>query len=338
MTYRDLLLAGAATGLLSRLIVDAACGEQLARSAPEGLPRGAVHAEASRFRRARHLESGEDLRAWLAARALTLDDFDQYLTRVVARAGATSTPAAPEWSALTPKLLFTELACSGAWRAFADAAVRLFAAERLSGDAAAPAPAPNDPELRPPPEDAALGEEDAALEKMLELFGPFDPGWCREHLGVWRRRARALDDLEHEVRRSPTVPARLEDRKLEWTLFHYDELRLASVAAAREALSCARSDRLPADDIARRAGTELASRRARRDEVPTAYAAMLEAAAPDDAVGPIEQAGSFSVLWLRQRARPDATDAEAVDRAVAELLSETLQRAAVGAVRETGQL
>ncbi len=85
VTYRELLLTGAATGVLWGLVVEAAAGERLTRSSPEGPPRDAVRAEAQRFRRARHLESGEDLRVWLASRGLTLDEFDQYISRVVAR-------------------------------------------------------------------------------------------------------------------------------------------------------------------------------------------------------------------------------------------------------------
>ena len=82
VTYRELLLTGAATGLLSGLVAEAAVGERLLRLSSEGPPRDAVRAEAKRFRRARHLESGEDLRVWLASRGLTLDEFDQYLSRV----------------------------------------------------------------------------------------------------------------------------------------------------------------------------------------------------------------------------------------------------------------
>ncbi len=93
VTYRELLLTGAATGLLSGLVAEAAAGERLLRSSPEGPPRDAVRAEAKRFRRARHLESGEDLRVWLASRGLTLDEFDQYISRVVARASAGSNDA-----------------------------------------------------------------------------------------------------------------------------------------------------------------------------------------------------------------------------------------------------
>jgi len=344
VTYRELLLTGATTGLVSRLVVEAAAGERLLRSSPEGPPRDAVRAEAKRFRLARHLESGEDLRVWLASRELTLDEFDRYISRVVARADAGSNePAAEpdaEWGELNSKLLFAELAFSGAWRTFADTAVRLFAAERLSLQAnpTGPPPAP-----RPEPGPSRTGEgklerPPAEVLEVLQPFGAFDPAWCHERLEVLRSRARLLDDIERQVRGSEAVKARLEDSRMQWALFRYDELPLRSRAAAMEALSCARSDGLPADEIARRAGTELAARRARREELPAGHAARLDGAAQDEAVGPVEREDGFSVLWLRDRSRPDRADPEVAERAVAELLSEALERAATGTVRETGQL
>ncbi len=335
VTYRELLITGAATGLLSGLVADAAAGEGLLRSSPEGPPRDAVRAEAKRFRRARHLESGEDLRVWLASRGLTLDEFDRYTSRVVARASAGSSEPDAERGEMTSKLLFGELAFSGAWRVFADTAVRLFAAERLSGKGN-----PNWP--RPEPGQSLTAEDKlgrpAEVLEVLRPFGAFDLAWCGERLGVLHSRARALDDVERQIRSSEGVRPRIEDYRLEWALFRYDELQLRSRAAAMEALSCARADRLPADEIARRAGTELTPRRARREELPAGHAAPLDGAAQDEAVGPVEHAGGFSVLWLRERSRPDGTDAEAVERAVVELLSEALERAATGAVREIDQL
>jgi hypothetical protein len=374
VTYRELLLTGATTGLVSRLVVEAAAGERLLGSSPEGPPREAVGAEARRFRVARHLESGEDLRVWLSSRGLTLDEFDRYLSRVVARQNAGSSERHADLHAerngernaerngernadlhaernadlpdlevepgeLTSKLLFGELAFSGAWRAFADTAVRLFAAELLSRQGS-----PGSPTRRLPEPGQGLPAEDrfgpppAEVLKILRPFGAFDPQWCAQHLEVLRSRARLLDDIERQVRGSEGVTARLEDYRLEWALFRFDELSLGSRAAALEALSCSSADGIPADEIARRAGTELIPRRARREELPAGQAALLDGAAQDEAVGPVERERGFSVLWLRDRSRPDGADPEVAERAVEELLSETLERAATGAVREFGQL
>ena len=336
VTYRELLLTGATTGLVSRLVAEAAAGDRLLRSSPDGPPRDAVRAEAKRFRLARHLESGEDLRAWLASRELTLGEFDQYLSRVVARANAWSSEPDGEPGELTSKLLFAELAFSGAWRLFADDAVRLFAAERLSRQGGPTGDGREAGQGQTP--EGRLGLATLEVLKVLRPFGAFDPTWCGERLEVLRSRARALDEIERQVRSSGGVKSRLEDSRLEWALFRYDELPLRSQAAAMEALSCARADGLPADEIARRAGTELTARRARREELPAGHAALLDGAVQDEAVGPVAREGGFSVLWLRDRARPDVADSEAAERAVGELLSETLERAATGAVRELDQL
>jgi hypothetical protein len=344
VTYRELLLTGAATGLVSRLVVEVAAGERLRCSSPEGPPRDAVRAEAKRFRVARHLESGQDLRVWLASRELTLDEFDHYLSRVVARsnAGGNEPDAEPaagadaEWGELGSKLLFAELAFSGAWRVFADTAVRLFAAERLARQGGPTGDGPEAGQGQTP--EGRLGPATAEVLKVLRPFGAFDPAWCGERLEVLRSRVRALEEIERQVRGSGGVKARLKDSRLEWALFRYDELPLRSQAAAMEALSCARADGLPADEIARRAGTELTARRARREELPAGHAAILDGAVQGEAVGPVAREGGFSVLWLRDRSRPDIADSEVAERAVAELLSETLERAATGAVRELDQL
>jgi hypothetical protein len=373
VTYRELLLTGAATGLLSAMVAEAATGERLLRSSPEGPPRDAVRAEARRFRRGRHLESGEDLRVWLTARGLTLDDFDHYLSRAVARAdegsgGTEAEPAeligaAPTWAELagedpdeltdrelpqgelSSKLLFSELACSGGWRIFSGTAVRHFAAEQLSLQ---DGPARPRSEARPEPGDGTGGDSTggegnpvlplAEVLKVLQPFGAFDPAWCAERLEVLHSRARALDEIERQVRASDAVAARLEGVRSEWALFVYDELQLRSRGAAMEALSCSSADGLAAEEIAERAGSALTARRGRRQELPAGHAALLDGAARDEAVGPVENAGGFSVLWLCQRARPDGTDPEAVERAVGELVAEALDRASLGAVREIGEL
>jgi hypothetical protein len=360
VTYRDLLLTGAAAGLVSPLVVEAAAGERLLRSSPEGPPREAVRAEAKKFRLARHLESGEDLRVWLASRQLTLDEFDRYISRAVARADVGSEELAPgpdgqpeaEGGELNSKLLFAELAFSGAWGTFADTAVRLFAAERLSRQSGTTWAGPEAGQGAPPeagqgapPEagedlrsEEGLGLPPAEVLGILRPFGTFDPAWCAQRLEVLRSRARALDDVERQVRGSEAVKALLDDYRLEWALFRYDELPLRSQAAAMEALSCAVADGLAADEIARRAGAELIARRARREELPAGHAALLDGAAGDEAVGPVEREGGFSVLWLRERSRPDGADPEVAERAVAELLSDALERAATGAVTELEQL
>ncbi len=328
------------------MVAEAATGDRLLSSSPEGPPRDAVRAEARRFRRARHLESGEDLRVWLTARGLTLDDFDQYLRRAVARADRGSSEADAEPAGLSSKLLFSELACSGGWKVFSGSAVRHFAAEQLSLPGGTTRP-------RPEPGESAGGESTrgestrgesnlvlplAEVLTVLQPFGAFDPAWCAERLEVLRSRAWALDEVERRVRTSDAVAARLEGVRSEWALFAYDELQLRSQGAAMEALSCSSADGLSPEEIARRAGSELNARRGRRHELPPGHATLLDGAAQDEAVGPVENADSFSVLWLRQRARPDGTDPEAVERAVAELVTEALDRASIGVVREIGLL
>lgn len=333
-TYRDLLLTGAAMGLLGDHLAPAWRAAGLAlradlNGAPDELApevRARVREEAAAWRRARHLESGEDLRSWLEARSLDLGDFERYLiVSVTAQSGDAGRPAPQEAERSEfERALYAELACSGGWERFAAAASRLLAAASMAEGERAPEEAGRT---------AVDGEELAAL---LEAAG-VDPSGAAALLPTLRHRAAALDQVSESAVSAAAVADRVAERRIDWTRFDYDRMDLPSRGAALEVLSFA-AEGLPAEEIAGRAGAALVSVSHLREELEDAVAVPLERAEEGGTAGPVPDGSSHAVLWLRRRTRPSTEDEEVAARAHAELVDEALAAVAARVVSEVGPL
>src|SRR4051794_37982613 len=81
VTYAVLVLAGELDGQWQAFL--AGCARAAARAARTAVDPEELRAEAHAFRRTRGLEAGDDLRAWLGARGLTLDDWQGALERLI---------------------------------------------------------------------------------------------------------------------------------------------------------------------------------------------------------------------------------------------------------------
>jgi hypothetical protein len=323
-TYGDLLLAGATFGLVSRAR-ETTVSSLHALAAHEGVTRDAVIAESVAFRRTRRLESGEDLRNWLRERELTMDDWEGHLRRAIAgRNGLQSSAeaAAPEgFAAVFP----VDLACTGAWRRFAAAAERSWAASLLVGESF----------------DVDESTTGPLLAHLLQDVGDvwtLDERRCREGLRSALTRRESLAEAERRFASDAAVATRISDHASDWMHLDFDQLRLVSRAAASEAVACAREDGISPQELARRAGSLLETRSARLDALPAAVAAPLSGAELRKPVGPIPADDGYLLLWLNERRPPTPADASARDEARGELLSEAFERAAGAQVRELGPL
>jgi len=339
VTYGELLLIGAETGRLRK----ASAGTGRAVAVLEGgilqPGRDEVRAEAAAFRQARRLQSGEDLRAWLASRSLVVADWEGHLRRSVAgRWHGDVPPAPPPRSVLDPALV-VDLACAGWWRQLADEAERYWSAGLLasagSGSSGESSELP--PHARAGDNETVAGAEELAT--CLPLLGTLDAGWCAERLTVLRSRQQALAQAELTYGSGAAVAARIADRAVDWMRLVFDSLRLPTRTAADEALLCAKEDGMAPPEIARRAAVALEHHDLRRDEVSTTMAALLSGAAPGEALGPLEiGGGGVLVLWLQERRTPSAEDPVVRRQAASELLTEALERAAAGRARAIGPL
>jgi hypothetical protein len=326
-TFADLLLLGVATGLVEEAMGFTRRGLWAVEQADSDLSREKLLDEAVGFRRARRLESGQDLRTWLEAHLLTMGDFEAHLRRCLAvqQLATTAIPAGAPEIGLDCRAFAVDLVCGGWWRRFADLAGRLWAASRLVG---------NDLDVDEDQITVDSGRIMAMLEPLVGLGEP----WCAGTLRKIRTRERALEEISLRCATTDAVAARILEHATEWTELRFDQLLLASREAANEALLCARDDGVSAADLAARAQRPLAQLCSRHDVLPVEAASLLEGALPDKPFGPVAFNGRWAVLWLRERRRPSLEDETTRAAASAELLEEALLRARKGLVREVGLL
>jgi len=150
----------------------------------------------------------------------------------------------------------------------------------------------------------------------------------------WRA---AYDDLRPRLATDAAVTQVVRQRELEWTSFDIEELVLGTETAAREALLCSREDGMEAEEILRRAGGRLEARRARAGSLlPTVVAGLLAAPVGDGVTGPFRHTDGWSVIWLRDRRRPEVTDDDVRAEAADDLVREALDRELVGHLRWLG--
>lgn len=339
VTYGELLLIGAETGRLS----DASTATSRAVSLLErGIlqpGRDEVRAEAAAFRQSRRLQSGEDLRAWLASRSLAVADWESHLRRSVAGRWHGDVPQTTIPRSVLEPALVVDLACAGWWRRVADDAERYWSAGLLatagSGSSGEARNLPCDARPCDSETDTRAGE----LAACLPLLGTLEAGWCAERLTVLRSRQQALAQVERAYGSESAVAARIADRAVDWMRLVFESLRLPTRTAANEALLCSREDGMAPMEIARRAAVALEHHDVRRDEVSTTIAALLSGAVPGQALGPLEVGdGGLLVLWLHERQAPSAEDPVVRRHAASELLTEALERTAAGRARELGPL
>jgi hypothetical protein len=170
---------------------------------------------------------------------------------------------------------------------------------------------------------------------------PGDALWpeavCSGALGswAWELAGRAAAGGEHDdpdaydelVRRANTPEARakaLEARQMDWLRVECDLLELPVEGMAREAALCVREDGLSLDEVAGRAGVQVAERAFLLMDAPTELADPLLSARPGDLVGPVSSGDAFYVALVRDKRAP-ALD----DPAIGELLDVEVPRRAI---------
>lgn len=134
----------------------------------------------------------------------------------------------------------------------------------------------------------------------------------------------AYDDL---VLRANTPEARakaLEARQMDWLRVECDLLELPAEGMAREAALCVREDGLSLDEVAARAGVQVAERAFLLVDAPPELADPLLSARPGDLVGPVSSGDAFSVALVRDKRAPVPDDP-----AIGELLDVEVARRAI---------
>ena len=317
------------------------------------IDQGALRQAGQRFRRDRALVAADDLKQWLVARSLARSDWEAALARSLLLEGDEGRDEGggeggdgPGYGQGAPsaELLWADAFCSGLWARSAQLAVDWLAAQLIvdrpiadrlmAGPPTADRPTADRPTagpllasgLDPAPFPLPSGAEAASALSV-------DAGRVTAIAG-WRA---AYDDLRPRLATDAAVTQVVRQRELEWTSFDIEELVLGTETAAREALLCSREDGMEAEEILRRAGGRLEARRARAGSLlPTVVAGLLAAPVGDGVTGPFRHTDGWSVIWLRDRRRPEVTDDDVRAEAADDLVREALDRELVGHLRWLG--
>jgi hypothetical protein len=331
--YRDLALVSTLARDWDAFLARAARGLALAgASGPDNtaVDRALLGQHTARFRRERHLESADDLRAWLEARSLTRTEWQEALGRALlleradegihpqpgASAGEVAAPPAGGETDARPPVtaLRADAFCTGLWAGAAARAADWLAAARLAPDQALRA----DALARAQRAGAQLGLEPTRAE-------------------AFARWSASYDALSAEAEDDRHVSRVLRQRELDWTTFELEELALDSEQAAREALLCSRDDGLEIGELEARTAARRVRRQARASSLPpTVAAGLFSAKAAGGPLGPFAAGPEWRVVWLRSSQRPTEADPAWRREAAQQVLRERLDRELAGRLHWTG--
>lgn len=269
VTWAEAVALGSGYGAWDELAATArqglACEARLA-AADEVLDPRQISEAAKRFRYARSLLAGDEMRHWLERWRLTESEWRGHIRRtlLVERWSgelAETLGRFPVDDSEVEGVLWPDAVCSGlltriAVRLAADAALALAAEEPFTLDL---------PRLRT----AAAGARAAAATEVA---------------------------IEHEV----------ANHRLEWIHVEGELLVVSSVDAAREAALCIRDDARPLAEVAAECGTGAMPLRAFVADLDPALATALVAARAGELIGPVACNGGYAVARLDAKAAPNA--------------------------------
>jgi hypothetical protein len=312
----DLVLLALAEGHWQRLEARLARGLALERDHGRELAPARVTAEVKRFRYARRLISGKELRAWLSDRALTLEDVRRHCLRTLLIAdhgerGAGVEPDAAEIDA--------EAIVSGT---LGRAAARLGDLAAMAGAGLA---APDTSGLL----DAVAAHPHAGLSALPDL----------EARAGRILRLLASEPAFTERTTTPQAVARcFAEHGIDWLRVECAELTLAREGAAREAMLCLRVDGTSLRDLARDLDATPRTRELYVSDVPNGLGPVLASAAIGDPVGPFPTDEGWTVLVVNERVAPTAADPELSRRATAAIVTRARERVKAGRMHELAAL
>jgi hypothetical protein len=319
VTYEDVVLAGMLGDEWDSLVAWSA--EGIRRHVGGVVDASEVRRVAERFRRARRLEAGQALRAWLAERDITIPEWEAYLGRRVALGegfGFTDRPST--LPVAFDAVLRVDSFCNRFWEVGAKRVIEWMAAQHLLGDTTGTAIDVSQIV------EAALADDAAKLsDKGAE--------WCQERLATLASWSEAYSRLGGSVATEAAIQSTIEAHWSEWSFLHLDVCRLASEPAAREALISATDDGTSPEEIARRAHATLRREVVRARDLEKGILPILLSTTIDEPTGPFRIGTDWVVMWVRARQPADASDPLVRADAVDALVSAAVEREMRGTVR-----
>jgi hypothetical protein len=316
---RDLLAAGIVAGLWQP--VENGLVEGLGLIAANPVSTADAAAELRAFRLRRSLYSAEDMRAWLAPRALSVAAATAAAARVVAR-GRGGTPASVDPGAVAAALP-AEAICSGA---LID--IGWWLADRLLSAHA------TDTDLAPRPLESRRVQR-CVWEEARTIAGRAiaEPAVRRaERIARLVVLDEAHRDWEASLTGDTELSRRLREHELDWCRYEIDELRPHDAGAAAE-VARQLVDGVEAEKLAAAARIALTVREVVLADAPASLVRALTGAVAGDVAGPWTDDDGFVVVRVRARHSPSGGDTELAARGRTELIAEGAQRLRAGRVR-----
>lgn len=280
-TWADAHEAAVAGGEWGRHLEETRRAMALASLAPPAEDR--VSAAAREFRYARDLVSGDDMRSWLDARAISVAEWMDHVRRRVALELAGDPPPASaetDGPADGPELeraAVVDAICSGLYER---------TSSRLAGRAALA---------------AAFGE--LAAEPGAGGNGDGTADAARRVAGV----ERAFGRVRERLVTPEALAAQVAAHRLEWLAVECRVARFASEPAAREGALCVREDGDRLADVAASARAPLEERRMLLEDAGP-LRVPLTGAAPGELLGPLPVDGAYALVEVVAKRLPDLAD------------------------------
>jgi hypothetical protein len=325
VSYEDLVWAGISDGSWDALVRWSAEGVERDGEGSSGDGHGDVRRAAESFRRQRKLEAGEDLRAWLGARSITLSEWESHLRRAVALGELTVPSRPPRLPPGFHDALRVDAFCRRFWQNEAKEVLSWLAAAELVG------------EVAPDATEVDRLVEEALNEPTVEIAAGGIDGHRRRTgtLMAWRG---AYEKLKEQIVDDSTMAETVAGRWLDWSIVSVESCRVPTESAAREVISCATEDGLQPQEIADRARGAVALRTVRAGEFGSAVAARILSAPLNIPVGPVRDDDQWSVVWVRHREDPDPGDPALRMEVQTELLAAAVKRQLMGREVWLGQV
>ena len=307
-SWSDVVSAAKAWGDWARLEREAreqaACLECAARGGL-ALVGGEFEQEEERFRRALRLLAAVELESWLAARAVEVCWWRDYVRgAVLCRRGEldgeSSVDSDPPADPPLDSALWTQAMCSG---------VLDDVARRLASWAAAAETLDE------------LGSDGCPLtESALDRMGRGFEAFCE----------RSLSPL--------TIEREIERRALDWLRVEWRYQASGDEEVLREAALCIREDGLGFEEVATVAGLSVLRRRSDLDAVEAELRAQLLGARAGALVGPLRVGSEHWLVEVLDRRAPSRDDPEVVERARAAVIERAVETEVVNRVHWHEQL
>jgi hypothetical protein len=319
LTGRDLLSAGIVAGRWQRL--ESQLAEGLGLIAADPVPKADISEQLRAFRLERALFSAEDVRAWMAPRALSIAAITAVAARDVARrrGGAAVAVDVGDATAALP----AEAICSGALTE-----IGWWLADRLLSARA------TDADVTP------LPLESRHVQRLVwdEVRSVAGRGLAELGTARGERIARivAFDAAHREWEANLAGEAELSRRlvahELDWCRYEIEELRLGVGGAAAE-VARQLAEGAEAGELAATAGVPLSIFEVILADAPAQLVRALTGAVSGEVAGPWEDGDGHVVVRVRARQAPSADDEDLIARARTELIAEGAERLRSGRVR-----